>query len=65
MSEGLLTSASWPGQLQCPLASMVLSSWYEGCSEPHQGFPRWRWRWRKRSCGRDLAPLRAVGSTKI
>ena len=34
MSEGLLTSASWPGELQYLLASMEPSSWYGGEYQP-------------------------------
>lgn len=37
MSEGLLISASWPGQLQCPPALTASSSWCVG-----QGQGWWR-----------------------
>lgn len=42
MLEERLTSASWPGELQCPLASMVPSSWYGGGYQP--GFSTEGWR---------------------
>lgn len=38
----LLTSASWPGEPQCPLASMVPSSWYGDEHQP--GFSTVGWR---------------------
>lgn len=42
MLEERLTSASWPGELQCPLASMVPSSWYGSGYQP--GFPTVGWK---------------------
>lgn len=42
MLEELLTSASWPGELQCLLALMVPSSWYGGGYQP--GFSTVGWR---------------------
>lgn len=38
----LLTSASWLGGLQCPLALMVPSSWYGDGHQP--GFSTVGWR---------------------